>query len=99
MNNFKELGLSAELVETLNRLGIEKPTPIQSKAIPQILANPGGDFIGLAQTGTGKTAAFGLPLIETVDTSERHIQALILAPTRELSQQIWKQLEDSYIFS
>lgn len=94
MNNFKDLGLSAALADKLTTLGFLKPTPIQSKAIPALINDPDRDFIGLAQTGTGKTAAFGLPILESVDTSKDHIQVLILAPTRELSQQIANQLDD-----
>jgi ATP-dependent RNA helicase DeaD len=94
LNNFKELGLSPDLVDKLATLGFINPTPIQSKAIPMLIENPETDFIGLAQTGTGKTAAFGLPLLESVDLSTDSIQALILAPTRELSQQIATQLND-----
>ena len=73
-------------------MGFETPTEIQSQTIPLLLSEP-TDFIGLAQTGTGKTAAFGLPLIELIDAEESHTQALILAPTRELAQQIALQLE------
>ena len=82
------------MVGKLDTLGFLNPTPIQSKAIPALIKDPEKDFIGLAQTGTGKTAAFGLPLLESVDTSKNNIQVLILAPTRELSQQIANQLED-----
>ena len=74
-------------------MGFENPTEIQSQTIPLLTSQP-SDFIGLAQTGTGKTAAFGLPLIELIDVEDRNTQALILAPTRELAQQIGKQLED-----
>ena len=73
-------------------MGFESPTDIQRQTIPVLLSAP-VDFIGLAQTGTGKTAAFGLPLIELVDPDEKHTQALVLAPTRELAQQIAGQLE------
>ena len=72
-------------------MGLETPTDIQSEAIPLLLED-GTDFIGLAQTGTGKTAAFGLPLLEHIDPSESYTQGLILAPTRELGQQIAEQL-------
>lgn len=94
MNSFKELGLSTALVDKLTKLEFIKPTPIQTKAIPQLLANPNADFIGLAQTGTGKTAAFGLPLLESIDLDKDFIQVLILSPTRELSQQIAAQLDE-----
>jgi ATP-dependent RNA helicase DeaD len=80
------------VIEVLEKLGFEQPTPIQEQAIPMLLGNNPTDFIGLAQTGTGKTAAFGLPLVELIDTDNRNIQALIMAPTRELGQQTAKQL-------
>ena len=87
MKSFNELGLSAELVAAISQLGFETPTPIQEQAIP-ILLKGNTDLVGLAQTGTGKTAAFGLPLLQLVDENNRTIQALVLAPTRELSVQI-----------
>ena len=93
MSNFSSLGVSAPLLKSLERLGFETPTAIQQKAIP-IVNGPDTDFIGLAQTGTGKTAAFGLPLLDLIDPDDYSIQALILAPTRELSQQIARQLVD-----
>ncbi len=92
MNNFSKLGLSDNLIEVLEQIGFTKPTPIQEQAIPVLLENNPTDFIGLAQTGTGKTAAFGLPLIDLVDSSNKATQALIMAPTRELGQQTAKQL-------
>ena len=92
MNEFATLGLSQPLVDAIEELGFVHPTPIQSKAIPQLLNND-SDLVGLAQTGTGKTAAFGLPLVELVDVSEKHTQALVLAPTRELCLQIAKELK------
>src|SRR5690554_6860834 len=73
-------------------MGFTKPTPIQAQSIPLLLDNNTKDFIGLAQTGTGKTAAFGLPLIDLVDASSKETQALILAPTRELGQQTARQI-------
>ena len=94
MNNFQKLGLSASVVEILDKMGFETPTPIQEKAIPILLGNDPTDFIGLAQTGTGKTAAFGLPLIELIEIDNKATQALIMAPTRELGQQTAKQLVD-----
>ena len=84
---FKDLGLRPEVVQALNDLGFENPTPIQEEAIPELL-NSQRDLVGLAQTGTGKTAAFGLPLIELTDFTKKHVQALIVAPTRELGMQI-----------
>lgn len=92
MNDFSSLGLSAELQKVLPELGFTTPTPIQEQTIPILLDKP-TDLIGLAQTGTGKTAAFGLPLLDLVDAKQSHTQAVILAPTRELCQQIAQQLE------
>jgi ATP-dependent RNA helicase DeaD len=91
MKDFERLGLSLPLVERIEELGFVSPTEIQTKAIPTLLEKS-TDLVGLAQTGTGKTAAFGLPLIDLVDTDQRHIQALILAPTRELCVQIAREL-------
>src|SRR3954468_10139187 len=86
MPNFTELGLSEPLTETLKHLGYQNPTPIQEQAIPELLA--ARDVIGQAQTGTGKTAAFGLPLLDYVDPSMEEVQALVLTPTRELCIQV-----------
>ncbi len=94
MNNFSKLGLSASVVGVLDQLGFDTPTPVQEKAIPMLLSKDPVDFIGLAQTGTGKTAAFGLPLVELIDAENKTTQALIMAPTRELGQQTAKQLVD-----
>ena len=91
MKAFIDLGLSQPVVDAIEKLGFEEPTPIQSQAIPRLLEEE-VDFIGLAQTGTGKTAAFGLPLIERADLEFPHIQALVLAPTRELCLQITREL-------
>src|SRR5260370_13618869 len=82
---FASLGLRDALVQTLAGLGYEAPTPIQARTIPPLLA--GGDLIGQAQTGTGKTAAFALPILERLDPAQSGTQALILAPTRELAMQ------------
>lgn len=87
MSKFSDLGLSESIQKVLPELGIETPTDIQTRSIPLLLQSH-QDFIGLAQTGTGKTAAFGLPLIDILDDDSSSIQALILAPTRELAQQI-----------
>ena len=92
LKEFKALGLTPPVLKALESMGFESPTDIQRQTIPVLLSEP-VDFIGLAQTGTGKTAAFGLPLIELIDTAEKHTQALVLAPTRELAQQIAGQLE------
>ncbi len=94
MNNFQNLGLSPNTLKALDLLGFTQPTPVQTEAIPLLLENDPCDFIGLAQTGTGKTAAFGLPLIELIDESNSATQALVMAPTRELGQQTAKQLVD-----
>lgn len=92
MKSFEGLGLSGQLVESIRQLGFETPTPIQEKAIPTLLQG-NLDLVGLAQTGTGKTAAFGLPLLELVEENNRATQALVIAPTRELSVQITNDLE------
>ena len=93
MKSFESLGLSKGLVESVQQIGFEIPTPIQEKAIPALLTG-NRDFVGLAQTGTGKTAAFGLPLLELVDDRSKSTQALVLAPTRELGLQIANDLEN-----
>lgn len=93
MESFETLGLSGGMVESVKRIGFEVPTPIQEKAIP-VLLEGNRDFVGLAQTGTGKTAAFGLPLLELCDDDVRETQALVLAPTRELCLQITGDLEN-----
>ncbi|HXC05053.1 MAG TPA: DEAD/DEAH box helicase, partial [Bacteroidia bacterium] len=92
MNKFEALGIEARVVKAITELGFETPTPIQEQAIPVLLKEE-KDMVGLAQTGTGKTAAFGLPLIQTVDFQSHHTQALILCPTRELCLQITKDLQ------
>lgn len=92
MSHFNQLGLSESTCGILEQLGFEKPTPIQEKSIPMLLENNPTDFIGLAQTGTGKTAAFGLPLVDIIDETNPATQALIMAPTRELGQQTAQQL-------
>lgn len=93
MKTFQTLGLSKGLSDAVQLIGFETPTPIQEKAIP-LLLNGNRDFIGLAQTGTGKTAAFGLPLLELVEENSKNTQALVLAPTRELGLQIVSDLEN-----
>jgi len=92
LNKFSELGLSASTLGVLDKIGFTEPTPIQEQAIPLLLGNDPTDFIGLAQTGTGKTAAFGLPLVELLDSTNKATQVLIMAPTRELGQQTAQQL-------
>lgn len=93
MNNFQSLGLSDKIVATVTSLGFEKPTPVQKEAIPVLLSGS-TDLVCLSQTGTGKTAAFGLPLIELADDQNRITQALVLAPTRELCMQIKNDLSN-----
>ncbi|MFI5163304.1 MAG: DEAD/DEAH box helicase [Sphingobacteriales bacterium] len=93
MNPFIELGIRHDIVNAITELGFENPTPIQEQSIPVLLTGS-NDFVGLAQTGTGKTAAFGLPLLELLDFEENHPQALILCPTRELCLQITKDLKN-----
>ena len=83
---FSELGLSEKILRGLEDIGFNETTEIQEKAIPEI--KQGRDIIGLSQTGTGKTAAFGLPAIESIDVKSKKTQVLILAPTRELATQI-----------
>lgn len=88
---FKELGVRADLIQSLDELGITTPTQIQQKAIPFLLTE-GLDLVAQAQTGTGKTAAFGLPLLSKMKSRNEDIQGLVIAPTRELAKQIGKQL-------
>ena len=89
---FDSLGLSPEVLHALTDLGFETPTPIQAESIPELLAGE-RDLLGFAQTGTGKTAAFSLPIVQQVDTGDRSVQALILCPTRELCMQITRDIE------
>lgn len=89
---FSELGISNPIVRALTELKIVEPTEIQQKVIPQLLANT-TDIVGLAKTGTGKTAAFGLPILQLIQTDKAAIQAVILVPTRELGHQIHTNLE------
>src|SRR3954465_14215139 len=86
MTTFADLGLSEPLLEALSHLGYERPTPIQEQTIPALLE--GRDVIGQAQTGTGKTAAFGLPLLQYTDRDQAEVQAIVLTPTRELCIQV-----------
>ncbi|WP_207428223.1 DEAD/DEAH box helicase [Pedobacter sp. SYSU D00535] len=93
MNPFSNLGIRHDIVNAISDLGFENPTPIQEQAIPVLLSGS-NDFVGLAQTGTGKTAAFGLPLLELLDFEENYPQALVLCPTRELCLQITNDLKN-----
>ncbi|SHE87019.1 DEAD/DEAH box helicase [Flavisolibacter ginsengisoli] len=92
MSTFEELGLQENLLKSVGELGFTQPTPIQEKAIPVLLSGT-KDLIGLAQTGTGKTAAFGLPLLQLIESKEKYPQALIICPTRELCMQIVNEIE------
>ena len=93
MSLFNKLGLSQAIVDALTDLGYEQPTPIQEKTIPQILSSH-DDLKAFAQTGTGKTAAFSLPIIEQLDSKSKTTQAIILSPTRELAIQIGKNIDE-----
>src|SRR5918997_713965 len=90
MTTFKELGLSEPVLRALQDVGYQSPSPIQEQAIPFLLQ--GRDVIGQAKTGTGKTAAFGLPMVQHIDPSEQEVQALVLTPTRELCIQVTQAL-------
>lgn len=90
MKPFSELGLSSQLLQAIHQMGYEEATDIQAETIPITIA--GKDLIGQAQTGTGKTAAFGIPLVERIDTQNESVQALVIAPTRELAIQVAEEL-------
>ncbi|MDY0406905.1 DEAD/DEAH box helicase [Virgibacillus sp. 179-BFC.A HS] len=90
MTTFKELGISQPIMRALEKMGFEEATPIQAETIP--MAMEGLDVIGQAQTGTGKTAAFGIPILEKINKAERSVQALIVAPTRELAIQVAEEI-------
>ena len=92
MMTFEGLGLDPKLVQATDALGFTTPTPIQEKAIPVLLSGT-KDLVGLAQTGTGKTAAFGLPLLQLIETKDKYPQALVVCPTRELCMQIVSEIE------
>lgn len=93
MKTFEELGVCEQIRRAIEELGFEHPMPVQEAVIPYLLGNE-NDVIALAQTGTGKTAAFGIPLLERIDTTQRYTQALVLSPTRELCLQIADDLRD-----
>jgi ATP-dependent RNA helicase DeaD len=93
MTTFKDLGLDNDILKAITDLGFETPTPIQAEAIPVLLAKP-QDLVGLAQTGTGKTAAFGLPICNMIDFNNSNPEALIICPTRELCMQITRDLQN-----
>ncbi|MBQ5348907.1 MAG: DEAD/DEAH box helicase, partial [Phascolarctobacterium sp.] len=90
-NGFEALKVCAHTVEQLTKMGIKKPMPVQEQAIPALYA--GKDVIARAQTGTGKTLAFLVPLVEKIDTTKPYVQALVITPTRELSQQVANELK------
>ena len=87
ITDFLELGLSTEILNAIAELGFEQPTPVQGRIIPMLLAED-NDIVCLAQTGTGKTAAFGLPTLEYLNLNNSATQVLVLSPTRELCRQI-----------
>ena len=89
---FEELGLLPEILRGIEEMGFEEATPIQSQAIPVVMS--GSDVIGQAQTGTGKTAAFGIPMLQNMDSELKKTQALILSPTRELAIQVAEELRN-----
>ena len=91
LEKFKLLGLSDKMIESLSKKGFEEPTEIQSLTIPKLL-NGDKDIVGRAQTGTGKTGAFGIPLIERLEENSKNIQALIMVPTRELAMQVAEEI-------
>ena len=93
MKTFEELGVNEEIRRAIAELGFENPMPVQEEVIPYLLGN-GNDVIALAQTGTGKTAAYGIPVLQKIDASRKETQALILSPTRELCLQITDDLND-----
>ena len=93
MKTFEELGVCEQIRKAIDELGFVHPMPVQEAVIPYLLGNE-NDVIALAQTGTGKTAAFGIPLLERIDTTQRYTQALVLSPTRELCLQIADDLRD-----
>ncbi len=94
MSTFRDLGVSAPILQAIEELGFKEPMPVQEKAIPFLLSPGSGDVVALAQTGTGKTAAFGIPAIQQTDVSSTDAQFLILSPTRELCMQIAADLAD-----
>ena len=93
MSTFTELGLKEEILKALTDLGYEKPSEIQEKAIPQVISST-DDLKAFAQTGTGKTAAFSLPVLQLLNSESKKTQAIILSPTRELAVQIGNNIKD-----
>ncbi len=95
MATFYDFGIHHQLIRALNDMGFEEATPIQKETIP--VALKGKDIIGQAQTGTGKTAAFGIPLIERLNIENEHIQGIVLAPTRELAVQVAEEFNRIFL--
>ena len=93
MKTFEELGVCEEIRRAIEELGFVQPMPVQEEVIPYLLGNR-NDVIALAQTGTGKTAAFGIPLLQRIDTTSKNTQAIVLSPTRELCLQIASDMKD-----
>src|ERR1700733_757994 len=91
LKSFNDLELSPEIRQAITEMGYETPSAIQAEALPILMAES-TDLIGLAATGTGKTAAFGIPLLEKIDPTLKHVQAVILCPTRELALQVTGQI-------
>src|SRR3954469_8866887 len=94
---FSELGISANLLKAIDKLGFEQASPIQAEAIPVLMQ--GRDVVGQSQTGSGKTVAFGAPAIEKVDLQLRAVQVLILCPTRELAVQVSEEIHKLALFT
>ena len=92
-HTFEELGVSGEILQAIQEMGYVTPMPVQEKVIPYLLGH-NNDVVALAQTGTGKTAAYGLPVLQKIDTDRTDVQAIIMAPTRELCLQITDDLKD-----
>ena len=93
ITKFEDLPISDEIKRSIAEIGFEEPSPIQAQSIPVILS--GKDVIGQAQTGTGKTAAFSIPILEKVDPNNKHLQAIVLCPTRELAIQVSKEIRNA----
>ncbi|MCK7462297.1 MAG: DEAD/DEAH box helicase [Sphingobacterium sp.] len=91
MNKFEALGINQDILQGINDLGFAEPMPVQTQVIPALLEKS-NDIVALAQTGTGKTAAFGIPIIQQINIADKFPQAIILSPTRELCVQIAKDL-------
>ena len=92
IESFEELGLCPEIQKAVKQMGFEEPSPIQKKAIPVMME--GRDLIGQAQTGTGKTAAFGIPMLQKIDPKNKKLQGIVLCPTRELAIQVADEIRD-----